>query len=164
MQGFSSHSHSSLRWLAALALALGCNLSGATADEGASSCQIFIDDYGNVDGLACAEELSCEGYADAESCGFAPFVNGDNGLTVGCHWGERFVGSYEGQMCSGEVEGVCVAAVLVGEGGPACAGYFSDLDEGVEVLNLGCAAPITGDLSECADTPYEDDVCTCAAG
>ena len=166
MQGFSSHP--SLPWptALALALALGCNLSGVASEDsaGPTACEIFINDYGDVDGLACADELVCEGYVDAESCGLAPHVDGENGLSVGCHWGKRFVGSYGGEMCGGEVEEVCVAAVLIGEGGPSCAGYFTDLDEGVEVLNLGCAAPISGDYSECSSTPYEEGVCTCAAG
>ena len=164
MQGFSSPI--SQRWLAVLAFGFGCNLSGIDTAEsaGLSGCELFINNYGDVDGEFCAAELGCEGYGDAESCGFAPFVNGENGLTVGCHWGKRFIGNYGGEMCGGEVDEVCVAAVLVGEGGPPCAGYFTDLDEGVEVLNLSCAEPLGAAYSECAGTPYEDGICTCAAG
>ncbi len=149
----------------AFGLGLGCNLSGIDTAEsaGASYCEAFIDDYGAADGAACAEELACEGYTDAESCAFAPFVDGEDGLSVGCHWGARFVGSYVGEMCGGEVEGVCVAAVKTGDEA-ACAGYFTELNDGVSVLNLSCAEPITGDYSECSGTPYEDGVCTCAAG
>ncbi len=164
MQWFASHL--SLRWLALLGLSLGCNLTGIDTAEssGPGSCEIFIDDYGDADGAACAEDLACESYTDAESCGFGPFVNGENGLSVGCHWGKRFIGGYAGEMCGGEVDEVCVAAVLVGEGGPPCAGYFADLDDGVEVLNLSCAEPIVSSYSACAGTPYEEGVCTCAAG
>ena len=153
---------------ALLLLGLGCNLSGIDGsgneneNEKYPECKAFIDSYKDLDGSACEEELDCNAYDSAQACADVPPVSGAQGLQVACHWGQRFVGNYGGEMCSGEVDEVCVAAVLIGEGGPPCAGYFEELPEGVEVLDLSCAMPISSDYSECFATPYEDGICTCA--
>ncbi len=149
---------------ALLLLLLGCNLTGIDGGTGEMypDCKAFIDSYKDVDGAACAAELDCNAYDSALACGDAPSVGGAQGLRVACHWGRRFVGNYGGEMCSGEVDEVCVAAVLIGEGGPPCAGYFEDLAEGVKVLDLSCAEPISPDYSACFETPYEEGICTCA--
>lgn len=152
-----------LRGVAPLLLGLGCNLTGigATDEQAYSACEAFINSYNDEDGAACAEELDCEARESAQACADAPSVSGDQGLRVACHWGRRFIGRYEGEMCSGKVDEVCIAAVLIGEGGPPCAGYFEEQGEDVAVLNLSCAEPIRPGYSACFDTPHEEGICTC---
>ncbi|MEZ4381193.1 MAG: hypothetical protein R3A79_07580 [Nannocystaceae bacterium] len=152
--------------LAALFAAPGCNLTGIdTAESGGDSlCDAYL--RGEATASDCVAELDCGQYADAAACGGAPVHLGDGDVGVTCYAGARFVGSYdaEAMMCVGEVSEACVAAVLVGEGGPPCFGYFSEVDAGLEVLDLGCAEPIADGYTECLGSAHEGTTCACVSG
>ena len=67
-------------------------------------------------------------------------------------------------MCLGEVTEVCVAALLLSEGDPPCAGSYAEVDAGVEVLHLSCAEPLAPEYADCAGSPHEEAACTCVSG
>jgi hypothetical protein len=149
-----------------LASSLACNLTGFdTAENGGDYiCDAYL--AGDAEASDCVAELNCGQHTDATACADAPVFTDDDGRSVTCRWGDRFVGEYDGEamMCLGEAAEVCVAALLLNEGDPPCAGAYAEVDAGVEVLHLGCAEPLAPAYNDCAGSPYEETACTCVSG
>ena len=127
--------------------------TGDTGDSGEfPACYAYTQDPETGDAEACAAELGCADFTDSGDCMTIGYYNDEAQMGVECRWGNLlFDATYieAEQLCDGNVTGVCRAAVFLGEGGPPCFGFYNDLGDTLEVLNLGCGTPITGDWEAC---------------
>jgi len=127
--------------------------NGTTGNGGNfPACHAYTQDPETGDADACAAELGCADFTDSVDCQEVSYYNEEAQSSVECRWGTLLTeGTYieAEQICDGNIMDVCRAAVFLGEGGPPCEGFYRVPGDTLEVLNLSCSTPITGDWSEC---------------